>query len=74
MGNQTILVTPLSNYMYRRAKGHNIGLGGPEGYFICSTTTGQPEAGFEILAKATTFESAYAIFNALTSQSVSTAA
>lgn len=63
MGEQIVFVTPLSHKMYREAMGQ--GMGGPEGYFVCSTLKSQPEAGFEILAKAATIESAQMIFRAL---------
>lgn len=64
VGDSSYFVTPLSKAMYRAAKGN--GLGGDEGYFICSSSKSQPEAGFEILAKAASFDAALAIFKALT--------
>lgn len=62
-GDEVIFVTPLSNRMYRLARGQ--GLGGSEGYFLCSASKARPDAGFEILAKATSFESAQDLFAAL---------
>lgn len=63
--DDTIFVTPLSNLFYRQAGGQ--GLGGPEGYFICSSSASEPDAGFEILAKAATADAAERIFRALVS-------
>jgi hypothetical protein len=63
MGEQIVFVTPLSHKMYREAMGH--GMGGPDGYFVCSSLKSRPDAGFEILAKAATLEAAEIIFRAL---------
>lgn len=63
MGEQIVFVTPLSHKMYREAKLQ--GMGGPEGYFVCSSLKNRPDAGFEILAKAATIDAAELIFRAL---------
>lgn len=63
MGEQIVFVTPLSQKMYREAMGQ--GMGGPDGYFVCSSLKARPDAGFEILAKAATMEAAEMIFRAL---------
>lgn len=65
ISDDTIFVTPLSNLFYRQAGAQ--GLGGSEGYFICSSSAANPEAGFEILAKAATADAAERIFRALVS-------
>lgn len=64
IGDQRIYVTTLSDVMYRRAGGH--GLGGSYGYFICAGSISQPEAGFEVLAKAKSMDAAQFLFNAIT--------
>ena len=61
----TIFVTPLSNMFYRQAGAQ--GLGGSEGYFICASSATDPDAGFEVLAKAATADAAERIFRALVS-------
>jgi len=72
MGEQLVFVTPLSHKMYREAKG--FGMGGSDGYFICAALKSNPDAGFEILAKAATIEAAQMIFLALTNSSRSAVA
>jgi hypothetical protein len=72
VGNETIFVTTLSHRMYRRANGH--GLGGSDGYFICASDRSRPDAGFEILAKARTFEAAQILFSALTTRTIASVA
>jgi hypothetical protein len=64
VGDSVYFVTPLSHSLYRQA--HGQGLGGSEGYFICSASESRRDAGFEILAKAASFEAAEQIFLALT--------
>tara|TARA_R100001369_G_scaffold90595_2_gene129842 strand:- start:1210 stop:1461 length:252 start_codon:yes stop_codon:yes gene_type:complete len=61
--NDTIFVTPLSKMFYRETGAH--GLGGSEGFFICSSSATNPDAGFEVLAKAATADAAERIFRAL---------
>jgi hypothetical protein len=63
--DDTIFVTPLSKTFYRQAGAQ--GLGGSEGFFICSASTVNPDAGFEVLAKAATADAAERIFRALVS-------
>lgn len=63
--DSTFFVTPLSNRFYREAGGN--GLGGAEGYFICTASKSRPDAGFEILAKAASIDAAERIFRALVS-------
>lgn len=65
VSDDTFFVTPLSNLFYRQAGAQ--GLGGSEGYFICSSSTSNPDAGFEVLAKAATADAAERIFRALVS-------
>lgn len=65
VGGDTFIVTPLSNLFYRQAGAQ--GLGGSEGYFICSSSVANPDAGFEVLAKAATPDAAERIFRALVS-------
>jgi hypothetical protein len=72
VGTEVIFVTTLSQKMYRQANGQ--GLGGAEGYFICASDKCNPDASFEILAKARTFEAAQILFEALTSKLSKTAA
>lgn len=61
--NDTIFVTPLSKMFYRETGAQ--GLGGSEGFFICSASNVNPDAGFEVLAKAATADAAERIFRAL---------
>ena len=63
VSDDTIFVTPLSNMFYRQAGAQ--GLGGSEGFFICSSSNANPDAGFEVLAKAATADAAERIFRAL---------
>lgn len=63
--DDTIFVTPLSKLFYRQLGAQ--GLGGSEGFFICSASSARPDAGFEVLAKASTAEAAERIFRALVS-------
>lgn len=63
IGDQVFFVTPLSHKMYREAKAYS--MGGSDGYFVCSSLKSRPDAGFEVLAKAATFEAAQMIFRAL---------
>lgn len=63
VGGDTFFVTPLSNLFYRQAGAQ--GLGGSEGFFICTSSATQPDAGFEVLAKAATLDAAERIFRAL---------
>lgn len=65
VSDDTIFVTPLSNMFYRQAGAQ--GLGGSEGFFICSSSSTNPDAGFEVLAKAATADAAERIFRALVS-------
>jgi|TARA_R110002049_G_scaffold75674_2_gene194567 hypothetical protein len=64
--DNTIFVSPLSHKMYLSAGGK--GLGGSEGFFVCSERSSNPDAGMEILAKASTMEAAELIFCALISK------
>ena len=63
VSDDTIIVTPLSKLFYRQLGAH--GLGGSEGYFICMSSSANPDAGFEVLAKASTADAAQRIFQAL---------
>lgn len=65
VGDNIYFVTPLSHKMYRKANAH--GMGGSEGYFLCSSLKSQPRAGFEVIAKTLNFEDARLLFEALTS-------
>lgn len=65
INDDTIFVTPLSKLFYRQTGVQ--GLGGSEGYFICLSSDNNPDAGFEVLAKAATFDAAERIFRALVS-------
>jgi len=72
LGDQIIFVTPLSHKMYKEANAH--GMGGADGYFVCSSLKSRPDAGFEVLAKATSLEAAQMIFSALVRMGRSAAA
>jgi hypothetical protein len=65
IGDATIFVSPLAERVYRQSGVR--GLGGSQGFFVCAERASNPRAGFEILAKASSIDSAQIIFNALVS-------
>jgi hypothetical protein len=63
IGNSKIFVSALSERVYRDSGVR--GLGGSQGFFVCTERRDQPEAGFEVLAKAASADAAETIFLAL---------
>jgi hypothetical protein len=59
--SRRLCISSISHRTYRIAVGS--GLGGDRGYFIFETDESCPDAGIDVLAKATSYEAAMRLFD-----------